>query len=232
MIRFVAVLSLLGTISASAGPKDSAGIPEPKWPPSWSAEFVSEWKRTTGTYSVLFEGDFAAEKIVLVDGSRDHLCASFQDNTSCVQLTTEGFRFLFWPEIEKCCKCCTYNVGKGKYPCGGPLGPQWLSSKTDYFGIEMVRGHPCHKWKIDGVVPNHSNFYFQFPDGLPCAIDGYNYLRDPSERADDQYIFDRQSFNFTSDRNRFAIPQVCHKSTYCGGPVCAYGLQLQYGSLT
>ena len=33
------------------------------------------------------------------------------------------------------------------------------------------------------------NYYYQDVDtGLPCAIDGYNYLRSPTEPADDMYV--------------------------------------------
>ena len=96
----------------------------PVWPAAFTAFFISPAKNTTGSYSLTQ----SAERIVLSDGTRDHLCSALHNNTACTQLTVAGFRFLDFPALDECCKCCSY--ASGSYECGGPLGPQWVSNMT------------------------------------------------------------------------------------------------------
>ena len=44
--------------------------------------------------------------------------------------------------------------------------------------------------------------------GLPCEIDGYNYLRSPTERSDDLFVFDPATVNTTA---------VHWAPEFCGG---------------
>ncbi|CAE7945067.1 unnamed protein product [Symbiodinium necroappetens] len=166
-----------------------------------------------------------ASRITFADGSRDHLCSYYHTNTSCEQLTTGGFRYLYFPKVEDCCKCCTYTTGS--YECGGPVGPRWVSNATGnlvYLGQEQILSRACHKWGISGVFPGKLNYYFQEVEtGLPCGIDGYNYLRSPAEPADDQYLFQPGSVNLAVPGSTFDVPPLCMSSRYCGGKVCASG---------
>ena len=59
--------------------------------------------------------------------------------------------------------------------------------------------------------------------GLPCGIDGYNYLRTPQEPADDQYLFEPEGLNLTLAPGSFQVPEHCKGSRYCAGEVCAAG---------
>eukprot|EP00435_Cladocopium_sp_Y103_P010963 s530_g2.t2 len=139
--------------------------------------------------------------------------------------TVGGFRYLYFPNVKDCCKCCTYTAGT--YECGGPVGPQWLNNATgnlQYLGREEILGRTCHKWSVEGVFPGHLNYYFEdVASGRPCGIDGYNYLRTPAEAADDQYLFEVDGLNLTVDPSTFRVPDVCRDSRYCGGKVCASG---------
>lgn len=211
--------------------------PVPIWPDAFTAEYVSDWMETHGTFSVSYGGtslpprpkviggvSAASERIDLADGSRDHLCSAFHNATPCTQLTTGGFRYLHFPAVGRCCRCCSYGGESSAYPCGGPLSPQWLSNATGnlaYEGVEQVRGSPCHRWRLQGIG---DNFYYQFVgSGLPCEIDGYNYLRTPEQRADNQYIFDERSIATAVPPSRFAVPDICRSAPFCGPPVCDVG---------
>jgi hypothetical protein len=165
-----------------------------------------------------------------MDGTRDHLCSGYYNKTPCTMLTTKGWKWLVWPQIQKCCKCCSYANG-----CG-PLSPSWVSNasgRTRYEGLVSVTydGRSpmlCHKWKIPGLT-THSNYYYMHTtnnsdwpgsNGMPCEVDGYNYLRTPSERADDQYIFDPNTISQSIPAAMFQLPPFCSNASLCGGTVC------------
>mmetsp|Transcript_16863 Transcript_16863/g.19589 ORF Transcript_16863/g.19589 Transcript_16863/m.19589 type:complete len:239 (+) Transcript_16863:337-1053(+) len=196
--------------------------PKPNWPRTFFAKYESDYKFTTGTYAVdVRRGHPASERIYFKDGTYDHLCGAFYNNTSCIHLTTAGHRYLIFPNVNFCCRCCSY--ASGSYLCGGPLSPKWVSNETgnlQYLGIENVKGNRCHKWNAVGLK-NHPNYYYQYvASGLPCEVDGLNYLRKPTEKADDQYIFDEASFKFSLRQGYFQVPRICKSVKNCGGSVC------------
>jgi hypothetical protein len=87
-----------------------------------------------------------------MDGTRDHLCSSYHNGTSCNMLTTGGWKWLIWPALQTCCKCCSYANG-----CG-PLLPAWVGNSSGivrYEGLVPVTYHrtqmKCHKWRIPGL---------------------------------------------------------------------------------
>mmetsp|Transcript_18156 Transcript_18156/g.34090 ORF Transcript_18156/g.34090 Transcript_18156/m.34090 type:complete len:224 (+) Transcript_18156:92-763(+) len=216
---------MLAAIFAIFLPVTLAESPVPKWPAAFEAWYSSDDKNTTGYYASDTRPGVGASRITFADGSRDHLCSVYHSNTSCEQLTVGGFRYLYFPKASDCCTCCTY--ARGSYQCGGPVGPKWVNNATgnlEYHGIEEILGRRCHKWNIRGMFGWHPNFYFQDVDsGLPCGIDGYNYLRTPAEPADDQYLFKPGSVNLSVALPNFDVPALCAASRYCGGKVCASG---------
>ncbi|CAE7605543.1 unnamed protein product [Symbiodinium natans] len=215
MISSLALLLLQG----------ASTLPQPHWPSTFVADYVSDDKHTTGYYASDTSPGVGASRITFEDGSGDHLCSYYHTKTPCEQLTTGGFRYLYFPNLPDCCKCCTYATGS--YLCGGPVGPRWMSNATGnliYEGKEVILGRACHKWGIQGIFPTHMNYYFQDVEtGLPCGLDGYNYLRTPDEPADDQYLFKVGSVNLTVPHSTFDVPQLCKAARYCGGKVCAAG---------
>lgn len=226
---------------AAAAAAAAAPPPLPVWPPRFSSAWTSPeypaWspdsrgKATSGRYAVdsaPSDGRGASERIDLLDGSRDHLCQRFYNQTPCTQLTTQGFRFLYFPRENDCCRCCTYAAGT--YLCGGPIGPQWVNNATGnirYEGRVLVNGtYSCDKWRVVGVLPPPlpTNYYYSDAGtGRPCEIDGYNYLRTPLQRADDLYVFDPTSWTDSVDPSVFDVPAVCDGSRYCATGVCATG---------
>lgn len=206
-------------------PAAALAVPQATWPAAFEAWYASDYKHTTGLYATDSSKDVAASRIVLGDGSGDHLCSAFHTSTRCEQLTVGGFRYLYFPNVKDCCKCCTYTAGS--YDCGGPVGPQWVNNATgnlQYLGREEILGRTCHKWSVEGVFPGHLNYYFEdVASGRPCGIDGYNFLRTPAEPADDQYLFEVEGLNLTVDPSTFHVPDMSRDSRYCAGKVCASG---------
>jgi hypothetical protein len=197
--------------------------PQPVWPTEFTTNFSSPAKRTSGVWA--FSSSQASEIIVLGDGTRDHLCSGYHNDTACTQLINGGWRYLVWPQINACCRCCSSATG-----CG-VLRNDWLSNTSGnlhYVGIVEVRAtssgssRRCHKWNVVGLPPAHPNYWMQsVADGTPCEFDGYNYLRDPSEPADDQYIVVLSTYTPGAvDPSLFAVPHVCNGAAACGAPVC------------
>ena len=214
LVTFMLLLSCEHVFSVHA-----RGVVQPSWPVQFQAEFYSPWKRSYGVYAVRPHG----EVVMLKDGSRDHMCAAYHVHTSCSILSTEGWTYLLWPDIKKCCKCCSRATG-----CG-PLGPVWLSNKTgnvEYLEETTVRygtkeDYTCQKWAVVGLDAEHPNYYYQHVNSWkPCEVDGANYLRKPSEIADDDYVFRLGSITRVVNASLFNVPSYCAKDSFCGAPVC------------
>lgn len=54
-------------------------------------------------------------------------------NTPCTQYVSEGVRYLYYPEYNKCCNCCSAEDG-----CGVVI-PTWLEG-AEYLGTTEVMG--------------------------------------------------------------------------------------------
>lgn len=158
------------------------------------------------------------------DGTGDHLCSAYFNNTPCTELETAGWLWLVWPEKVQCCKCCTIAEG-----CG-PLNPTWLENATGhmtYKGTETVilgtTEQTCMKWDYEGL--GGYNYYYEQPPkdgqrGLPCAIRGINYLRTPQQNSDDWYVFNLSTFSTDVPPSLFDLPAYCAQSSWCSAPVC------------
>ena len=225
MLPISAALLLVSALLLGAAPlPHTEDPPVPRFPPVFRSNFTSRWKNTTGTYALGRSADGRpAEAIVLRDGTRDHLCSQSHNGTACVQLTAHGARYHVFPELSPpdCCVCCRYD--RGAYPCGGPLSPEWVSNRTGnlvFMGVATVGGRACYKWNAVGLSGDF-NYYYQDLQGRPCEIDGYNYLRNPQEQADDQYIFVPSTFSVDVHPDMFTVPEACTRPRACGPPVCA-----------
>jgi len=204
-----------GFVAADAS-VGSGPVQAPQWPKAFSANYVSpkEAKDTVGLYAISQSG----ELVTFEDGSRDHLCRKYHSGTSCSILTTRGYKYLVYPKLEKCCKCCSYKNG-----CG-PVGQKWLSNATGNMQyvdrIQGAHGQWCDRWSVYGLSPN-LNYYSQFVEsGKPCEVDGWNWLDNPSQLARDTYVFDSATYSEEVSESTFDLPQYCESASLCGAPVC------------
>mmetsp|Transcript_27962 Transcript_27962/g.64534 ORF Transcript_27962/g.64534 Transcript_27962/m.64534 type:complete len:239 (+) Transcript_27962:55-771(+) len=199
----------------------------PQWPGHFFSAYWSPGKRTIGVFANgLDKSGVSAELVTLEDGSSDHLCSTYHNNTRCTILTADKWKWLVWPDLADCCKCCPISKG-----CG-PLASGWLNNASGnifYAGITGVDSalgtFQCHKWMVQGLDPENPNYYYEHTganasEGTPCEIDGYNYLYVPSQRADDQYIFDPSSYSTQPAPTLFDMPDYCKESSFCEGRVC------------
>lgn len=203
--------------------------PLPTWPATFQSKFQSPSKQAEGIFAIGHDASGApAEVLTLTDGTRDHLCAGFHNDTACTMLTTRGWKWLVWPDVSRCCKCCSDETD-----CG-PLVPTWLQNASGNIFFEGVASVTlgaatvqCRKWAVLGLKgwKNPNYYYEHLPTagahaGLPCEIDGYNYMTVPSQRSDDQYIFVPESFSTSVPPGLFDLPAFCKEDSYCGAPLC------------
>ena len=206
----------------SAGSLDAE--PQPQWPAEFSANFTSPAtaKDTSGFWAS--SSEHRSEVLRFQDGTRDHLCSAYHNGTACTVLATGGWRYLIWPALNRCCRCCSDATG-----CGA-LRPDWLANLTGnihYEGIVTVRAaddpaRRCHKWAVIGLSARDPNYWLQAADGSgrPCEFDGYNYLRTPAERADDDYVLTLSTYVPRAPPSLFKPPPECDAAAMCGSPVC------------
>merc|ERR1712039_326249 len=84
----------------------------------------------------------------------------------------------------------------------------------------------CDKWVVHGLGGDN-NYYYQHLSPVaddvarpPCEIDGLNWLHNPSQKADDQYIYDQDTYTTHVSTDTFDRPPFCSETTYCGAPHC------------
>eukprot|EP00878_Enallax_costatus_P022615 GHUV01024008.1.p1 GENE.GHUV01024008.1~~GHUV01024008.1.p1 ORF type:complete len:179 (+),score=32.87 GHUV01024008.1:112-648(+) len=130
-MAFARVPDSLAQQLATAGPLTD----DPR--PVWHRNFVTEFNETTKiafwswhtngklTYSV----DQLAQRVDRDNGRGDRYCMSIHPftDTPCTHLVVGGQRYLIFPELRECCRCCDDAGG-----CG-ILSPDWLAN-AEYVG--------------------------------------------------------------------------------------------------
>ncbi|KAL4473502.1 hypothetical protein ABPG74_022366 [Tetrahymena malaccensis] len=178
----------------------------PEWPQKFEQDFTEEFiygflkSSTKGTYSY----DYAnkAYKVSRENGRTDRYCGFnglyFFRNTACEQIVVNGDRFLYYPERNDCCYCCSNEHG-----CG-VLKPTWLQNAI-FEGETTFNGIPAYKWNQKGL---QNNFYYE------------TIAENPLDRVMlqiDQQPNDIQNFS-QSRRTEFqpiTLPSICKKENTC-----------------
>ncbi len=80
--------------------------------------------QTDGTW--YYDAVTGKEMIYRENGRGDRYCKSVHALTStpCQHIVSDGNRYLMFPELKECCKCCDSSKG-----CGS-LSPNWLDDAT------------------------------------------------------------------------------------------------------
>jgi len=121
-------------------------------------------------------------------------------DTPCSHIVVNGDRYLYYPERNECCYCCSADHG-----CG-ILKPNWMDAAT-YLGVESFNGAPAHKWDNPGL--QHNYYYETLAD-------------EPLDRvllAIHQLTNDFQNFKndrtLTVDDSKLRLPSICDKKNTC-----------------
>ena len=199
------VICILVTIVASK--TESA----PDSPPVWPAQFEESFEETlkypilgSHTTSGKFYYDWTNKRyrVDRDNGHYDRYCGSVYtfSNTPCSHIVVEGDRYLYFPEKNYCCYCCSSDHGCGL------LKPNWLDGAkfVDYVkeeGDETV----FEKWNKPGL---QDNFY------MARASD--RVMRQMDQVPNDIQTFDMASYyEGIRDENVFNLPDKCSKKFTC-----------------
>ena len=144
-------------------------------------------------------GNVGASAVYRSDGKTAlKICEAFHPNTACIQLAVSGHRYLVFPDIEKCCRCCSWEHG-----CG-PLMQNWTAPAV-YMGRRNVSGLSCDKFSIAGEVEKE-NYLAQTTDGKQlCELDNGGL---------DQMYFNQTTWLNHVNPRLFDLPAECE--SHCG----------------
>eukprot|EP01012_Entosiphon_sulcatum_P007616 TRINITY_DN1391_c0_g1_i1.p3 TRINITY_DN1391_c0_g1~~TRINITY_DN1391_c0_g1_i1.p3 ORF type:complete len:212 (+),score=29.94 TRINITY_DN1391_c0_g1_i1:31-666(+) len=194
-----AALALTATAAEQQAPK-------PTWGPTFFARFDESLGKegqphpnftTVGYYALDLTFKGGSQTIYRRDGTGDASCGAYHPNEPCLQVATQGNRYLVWPRLDnKCCICCSFAEG-----CG-PIGSQWVSNAT-FRGVERVGGSQCNAWTIQGFQTNW----------LKQRV-GSNVICEVTSGSHDNMTFVQNTWNTEVDPSHFDIPPNCNQR--CG----------------
>uniref|UniRef100_A0A383W200 Uncharacterized protein n=1 Tax=Tetradesmus obliquus TaxID=3088 RepID=A0A383W200_TETOB len=144
--------------------------PKPIWHRQFSINFNETtkllWWRWSTEGSMLYDALQQVEVVHRANGKGDSMCLSIhpRSDTPCTHLVVSGQRYLIFPELGECCKCCS-NAGG----CG-ILDPNWLDA-AEYTGQTTMQGRTADSWTIRGLQPNNYYATADVPVGIPLELD-------------------------------------------------------------
>lgn len=132
------------------------------------------------------------------NGKWDRYCGTVYKfrNTPCDHIVVEGVRYLYFPEHDYCCNCCSDEHG-----CG-ILKPDWAKG-AEFIGYED--NGDTQKWDMKGL---QSNFiWVRNADGQVTRI-----LQQPNE---DQVYLPETFSRGIQDPSVFNLPSSCSSDYKC-----------------
>ena len=141
MLKTLLVLAVLALSLAQKEP--------PVWPAAFIQRFVEEHivngTRHVNTGDTYYDATHNRSRFDKGNGAYDELCNSvLAGNLVCVNLVTNGKRYIYFPQVRKGCYCCDAEHG-----CG-ILRRDWLNG-AKYEGSAEINGQMFDKWtKPDG----------------------------------------------------------------------------------
>ena len=238
-------LILVTSPRLSFGSRGGAGInlsgSPPPAPPVLPDTFTTDFLETNDyfvhsfhTAGVLYY-DFksGSERVDRESGEGDRYCGSAQlfRNTPCTHLVKNSTRYLIFPKLKSCCKCCTSAHGcgilrKGKAEEKTKFREFFLSFKiqfkltfapflkpdfllnASFVGYETRNGTQSEHWRIEGLQEND---YWQTVRGKPLEL---------YQKPNDKMNFVAFSED-PIDPSTFDLPSSCDRQ--CGGTCALVG---------
>lgn len=180
----------------------------PRWPDVFKQTFNETFKYPGGKEHYT-QGTFYynwVNKTYRVDrdnGRYDRYCGfngfKMWKDTPCSHYVANGDRYLFYPELNECCYCCSAEHG-----CG-ILKPDWMSGAT-FYGEEFHTGVKSYKWDQKGL---QHNYYFETIATKNTDRVMLGIYQEPNDYQD--FHLDRS----TPVSTEFSLPSICKKSNKC-----------------
>jgi len=199
MYKLILSLCALAVVSAVVQPSS------PVWPNQWQSDFNEMAKtpiigsgNTTGTF--YYDYTNSVYRIDRKNGRADRYCGSVKlhKDTPCTHLVVDDMRYLYYPELNYCCACCTSADGCGL------VTPNWLNNAT-YVGQTTLDGVTVDEWSIKGL---QQNLYYELPSSrTPVLID---------MQPNDYIYYNTSTFQAKIvDPSVFNLPAGCSPKTKC-----------------
>ncbi|KAF6263736.1 hypothetical protein COO60DRAFT_340919 [Scenedesmus sp. NREL 46B-D3] len=168
-------VQLPGTSAAARGPLHTTAAalgedPKPIWHMQFSIDFNETTKllwfnwQTEGR--LLYDALQQVEVLHRANGKGDRYCMSIhpRTDTPCTHLVVAGQRYLIFPQLGECCRCCSSAGG-----CG-ILDPGWLDA-AQYTGQATMQGRLADSWTVRGLQANNYYATADVPVGVPLQLD-------------------------------------------------------------
>ena len=214
---------LLGFLGfTNAAPEASA------WPETFTQSFTETvtypiigTKKTQGVY--YYDVSDPTNMLTRIDrdnGQWDRYCGLTHGAFSaskCNQYISEGDRYLYYPESEDCCYCCSADHG-----CG-VLKNTWMSD-GDFLDEEKMDGVDTYKWNKQGA---QANWYFETK--ADKAGDRIPVKSDMGVASSTEFIQDfiPSTFKKSVAAGTFTLPKTCNKGNTCAFLSICTGLRAQ-----
>ena len=197
---------LWGLIVAAAWAQTPA-FPEyfPTWTAAFSEEVIdSKGKSHNTTGTSYYDSTTWQLRVDRTNAGADQFCAlnglgKLGFDGQCSHYVTGGERYLYYPETDECCLCCTDADGCGM------LMPDWLG-KAEFLGEMEHNGVQTYKWDQKGA---EDNYYYETvaEDPLDRTIvsvyQGYNDLQDFSD------------YSHAIPAGALDLPKACQRKERC-----------------
>ena len=184
--------------------------PSPKvWSTTWSSEFKEHIilnGRGSGDVTGKWYYDLSTRRFRIdrSNGNLDRYCGltKYFQNTPCNQYVVDEWRYLHFPQLSYCCKCCGTQHG-----CG-IVSPNWFSGGKYSPKDNFIDGVAVDSFDVEGL---QENLYAQTSDKqIPKRI----YQEPQSDM-----IFNQNTYSTNVDPNVFQLPSGC--SDFCpGNSIC------------
>lgn len=203
-ILVLSVVALNSTTSESDTPST------PQWPNKFTENFHEIFDypvvgriETNGR----FYYDFSSKRyrVDRDNGKGDRYCGinglKWLKNTPCSQFVVNGDRYIYYPQLNECCYCCSAEHG-----CG-ILKTDWLSGAS-FLGVVQYNGQSAYKWDKAGL---QSNFYYETMKADPLE----RVMLGMDQQPNDEQQFNPATWSKSFDDSYLALPSICKKSTTC-----------------
>jgi len=201
--KLIVILCIFVLTSATTQPSP------PTWANQWQANFHEEINdgifgkgSTTGT--LYFDWTNNLSRVDRTNGRKDRYCGTVKfKETPCSQIVVDDIRYIYYPELNYCCACCTKKEG-----CGLLL-PTWIKNAS-YVGQTTLNKTIVDEWTYKDIQV----FYYETPNTrVPIEI-----KIAPVDKID----FDLSSYKSDiADPSVFNLPSICKSTQKCPMSGCS-----------
>eukprot|EP00164_Ancoracysta_twista_P008719 GFYU01012683.1.p1 GENE.GFYU01012683.1~~GFYU01012683.1.p1 ORF type:complete len:245 (-),score=38.40 GFYU01012683.1:30-764(-) len=198
-----------------------AKLPTLKWPEVFSSDGIeTTWANDLSSTSSLpahFSYDWSKQSFIITrqNSSLNPICKEVMPGYtgSCVQHSVDPYkRYLYFPEISKCCVDCTEYCGT--------VNPKWVTAPpTMYGGLRnyhtSMDGSPrtetmCNTWTIESNTPDRVALSAEDPEVI-CEIydGGANFA------GDGAWLMQFDLTTFKKSTPSLELPAMCNNAPPC-----------------